>query len=60
MAPSKTQDESHTAPKNADLLKHAEGGSVLTDKDRKKLLFTNKHSSPDIYISYNKDTLWHP
>lgn len=41
MAPSKTQNKSHTALKNADLLKHAEGGWVLTDKDREELLFTD-------------------
>jgi 2,4'-dihydroxyacetophenone dioxygenase len=60
MAPSQTQDENITNDKSSDLLKHSKEESVLTDKDRKGLAFTDKHSSPDVYISYNKDTLWHP
>lgn len=34
--------------------------SVLTDKDRSELAFTDKFSSPDVYIDAKKDTLWHP
>ncbi|RBR12511.1 uncharacterized protein FIESC28_08635 [Fusarium coffeatum] len=60
MAPSKTQETPEpSSHKSADLLKHSDE-SVLTDEDRRELVFTDKHSSPDVYISYNKDTLWHP
>jgi len=34
--------------------------SVLTAKDRAELAFTDKYSSPDVYIDSRKDTLWHP
>ncbi|CZS79592.1 hypothetical protein SNK03_004264 [Fusarium graminearum] len=60
MAPSQTQEDNATGSKSSDLLKHSKEESVLTDKDRKALVFTDKHSSPDVYISYNKDTLWYP
>jgi hypothetical protein len=60
MAPSKTQDTTETSSqKSADLLKHSQDESVLTEKDRRELIFTDKHSSPDVYIGH-KDTLWHP
>lgn len=60
MPPSKTQEDTPTAHKSADLLEHSKDESVLTDKDRKELAFTDKHSSPDVYVSYKNDTLWHP
>lgn len=60
MAPSQTQDEPANAQKSSDLLEHSKEESVLTEKDRKELAFTDKHSSPDVYINCNKDTLWHP
>ncbi|KAL6918491.1 hypothetical protein FSST1_009986 [Fusarium sambucinum] len=59
MAPSQTQEEIPSTSKSSDLLK-PKAGSVLTDKDRKALVFTDKHSSPDVYINYKDDTLWYP
>ncbi|KAF9762895.1 hypothetical protein IL306_003288 [Fusarium sp. DS 682] len=60
MAPSQTQDTAEPAQKSADLLEHPKGESILTNKDRKALIFTDKHSSPDVYVNSSKDTLWHP
>ncbi|ENH74704.1 hypothetical protein FOC1_g10003485 [Fusarium oxysporum f. sp. cubense race 1] len=60
MAPAQTQDTSENTQKSSDLLEHPKGESVLTDKDRKALVFTDKHSSPDVYVNSSKDTLWHP
>ncbi|KAF5675058.1 hypothetical protein FCIRC_7531 [Fusarium circinatum] len=47
MAPAQTQDTPENTQKSSDLLEHPKGESVLTDKDRKALVFTDKHSSPD-------------
>lgn len=60
MAPAQTQDTPENTQKSSDLLEHSKGESVLTDKDRKALVFTDKHSSPDVYVNSSKDTLWHP
>lgn len=35
-------------------------GSALSEKESAELDFTDKKSSPDVYINAEKDTLWHP
>ncbi|KXJ85696.1 hypothetical protein Micbo1qcDRAFT_153914 [Microdochium bolleyi] len=35
-------------------------GSILNEKEKAELEFTDKKSSPDVYINGDKDTLWHP
>lgn len=67
MSPSTIEDFSQQIPeqpqtshKSADLLKHTPDESVLTEKDRAELVFTDKHSAPDVFISGQDDTCWHP
>jgi hypothetical protein len=51
-----TSESSH---KSADLLEKQESESCLTPKEREELIFTDKHSSPDVYINATKDAVWH-
>lgn len=57
MAPSKAEDTPEVSQKSADA---PQPESVLTEKERAEIAFTDKYSSPDVYINGETDSLWHP
>jgi hypothetical protein len=60
MAPSKSDDTPEVSQKSADAPQPPKNESVLTEKDHAEIAFTDKYSSPDVYINGETDTLWFP